>query len=111
MDSSHLESKIGFWRPVSIPQDFGPEYQVELMTKITLPIHLWWSGKPLVLDPTIEKDLVRLYELVLIEGGEKDIREYISFETLRMLWGQLFLPKYVRSQWDHWLTEHDISFD
>ena len=93
-------------RPVSIPEDFGPEYQAELHETIVLPNHLWWSGQPRTLDPVDRSQLIRLYEIVLTQGTTSDVKNFISFTTLRQLWGMLFLPEYVKAAWENWFTLH-----
>jgi hypothetical protein len=40
-----------------------------------------------------------MYELVLSEGDEDDVRFYVRFDDLRTLWRQLFLPRHVREAW------------
>jgi hypothetical protein len=72
-----------------------------------LPRHLWWSGEPLVLDIGIESDRIRLYEIVLTEGSDDDIREFISYDVLIALWDRLYVPRYVREAWNCWFTSEE----
>ena len=68
--------------------------------KVELPIHVWWSEPKPVFDLSKPGDRVRLYELVLTEGDEDDIRFYIRIDVLFSSWHQLFLPRHVREAWE-----------
>jgi hypothetical protein len=97
-------------RPVSIPENFQ-QSSVEIdATNIQLPRHIWWSDPPLVFDLTKKKERNRLYELVLTEGSEDDVSQFIDFQTLLTIWTELFLPRYVRRQWESWLESQGVSF-
>ncbi len=97
-------------RPVAIPDNFEQSSVEIAETKIQLPRHIWWSDPPLVFDLTKEKDRNRLYELVLTEGSEGDVSEFIDFQTLLKIWAELFLPRYVRRQWESWFERQGVSF-
>ena len=87
---------------MSIPDDFDVDSEARTTGVVTLHRGLWWSGDPLILDTSVEKDLIRLYEIVLTEGRDDDVREFISCSTLMRLWENLFLPRYVRRRWSEW---------
>ena len=44
-------------------------------------------------------DRARVYELVLQEGTEDDVRFYIDADELLLLWDRLVLPPWVRRAW------------
>jgi hypothetical protein len=67
--------------------------------RIELPLHIRWSGPPITYDLDDRADRVRVYEQVLREGTESDVRHYIEAEHLLELWDELVLPPYVRDAW------------
>ena len=66
--------------------------------RVTLPIHLKWSG-PTEYDLGDEEQRRLVYEVVLREGGEEDVRRFIDPEELLRLWSRLVLPTHVRAAW------------
>ena len=87
-------------RPVAIPLRFDTSSDVKAQGGVELPIHIWWSEPRRVFDLRSPKDRLRVYELVLSEGDEDDIRFYVRYDDLRSVWGQLFLPRHVREAWE-----------
>lgn len=73
---------------------------------MTLPIHIRWSGPELVYDLDDRADRIRVYEQVLREGTEDDVRFYVRPSELLALWDELVLPPVVRSAWAAWLSRH-----
>jgi hypothetical protein len=47
-----------------------------------------------------------VYEQVLREGNEDDIRRFISVDELIELWDDLVLPRHVRQAWVDWVVRH-----
>ena len=92
-------------RPVAIPTDFSEESIAGTSGVVRLHSGIWWSGAPLVLDSENHDECIRLYEIVLTEGTDEDVREYISFNTLQSIWAELYLPRHVRTAWDRWFSE------
>jgi len=77
-------SKLGpAARPVAVPIDFDVSSDVKAEGVVELPIHVWWSEPRRTFDLVSERDRRRLYELVLTEGDEADVRFYVRFETLK----------------------------
>jgi hypothetical protein len=72
--------------------------------RIELPLHIRWSGRPLVYDLDDRADRARVYEHVLREGTEVDIRFYVEPEHLLELWDELVLPPAVREAWTARIT-------
>lgn len=75
---------------------------------LEVPNRIWWSGRTKVVDTNARDDLIRLYELVLTNGTEEDVRTYISFSELLELWEQLSLPTYVARAWAAWFSAQRI---
>lgn len=96
-------------RPVSIPLDFGPRSVASQRGVLTMPNRIWWSGATKVLDTNSREDLVRLYELVLTNGTEEDVRTYISYSELQELWEALHLPTYVARAWSAWFEAKGLK--
>ena len=71
-----------------------------------LPIHVRWSGPELVYDLDDRADCIRVYEQVLRESTEDDVRFYVRPGELLALWDALVLPPMVRSTWAAWLSRH-----
>ena len=50
-----------------------------------------------------------MYEQVLREGPEEDIRYHIEIDKLLDLWNDLVFPVAVRTVWTDWHSLHEIS--
>jgi hypothetical protein len=70
---------------------------------VELPFHVRWSGLSIVYDLDDRADRAPVYEQVLREGTEDDVRYYVDADQLRELWGELLLPPPVRQAWASWL--------
>jgi hypothetical protein len=51
-------------------------------------------------------DRIRVYEQVLREGTEDDVRFYVEVDELVELFDELVLPPTVRRAWADWLLTH-----
>lgn len=87
-------------RPVAIPPGFDTSNDTKAQGEVELPIHIWWSEPKRIFNLRSPKDRMRVYELVLSEGDEDDVRFYVRFDDLRSSWHQLFLPRHVRQAWE-----------
>src|SRR5262245_54729297 len=85
-------------RPVAVPADLGSSMP-KASGRIELPLHIRWSGRPLTYDLDHRADRARVYEQVLREGTESDVRFYVEAEQLLDLWDELMLPPSVREAW------------
>ena len=50
-------------------------------------------------DLTDRRQRARVYEQVLVESGEQDVRQIIHVDELITLWDELILPDHVRRAW------------
>jgi hypothetical protein len=85
-------------RPVAVPDDLGSSMP-KASGRIELPLHIRWSGPPLTYDLDDRADRARVYEQVLREGTESDVRFYVEAGQLLELWDDLVLPPSVREAW------------
>ncbi|TVR32297.1 MAG: hypothetical protein EA388_12185 [Nitriliruptor sp.] len=72
---------------------------------MTLPARVPWSVPARSYDLTDRRQRARVYEQVLVEGGEQDVRQIIDVDGLITLWDELFLPDHVRRAWADWIAE------
>ena len=93
-------------RPVAVPEDLDDPSLPKAQGRIELPLRIRWSGPPIVYDLDDRPDRVRVYEQVLREGGEDDVRYYVDADQLRELWDELVLPPAVRLAWAGWFRRH-----
>jgi hypothetical protein len=71
--------------------------------RIELPLHIRWSGPAVIYDLDERADRARVYEQVLREGTESDVRFYVDANQLLDLWDELVLPPAVRQAWAPWV--------
>jgi hypothetical protein len=95
---------------VAIPDDVDA---VEAAHKahgvIELPSHVRWSGPQRLYDLDDRRDRALVYEQVLTEGTDEDVRRFIDIDQLIELWPDLVLPRHVQTAWAHWLeTQRSI---
>lgn len=51
-------------------------------------------------------DRRRVYEQVLREGDDDDVRRFVDVDQLLELWDELTLPSRVRREWAEWFRRH-----
>jgi hypothetical protein len=90
-------------RPVAVPPDFGDPSLSRAQGRVELPLHIRWSGPAITYDLDDRSDRARVYEQVLREGTEDDVRFYVDPEQLCELWDELVLPPSVRRAWVGWI--------
>ena len=93
-------------RPVAIPDDIAGTYRAKAVGVTELPPHIRWSGPPRTYDLDKRRDRARVYEQVLREGNEDDVRHFVRVDELVDLWDEMVLPDYVRAAWDRWFVTH-----
>ncbi len=92
-------------RPVAVPELDDPPV-AKASGLIELPRHIRWSGPPVTYDLSDRTDRARVYEQVLREGTEDDVRFYVDAGQLLELWDDLVLPPAVRRAWADWVRRH-----
>jgi hypothetical protein len=93
-------------RPVAVPEDLDDSSLPKASGRVELPPHIRWSGPPISYDLDDRADRARVYEQVLREGTEDDVRYYVDADQLRNLWDELVLPPAVRHAWAGWFRRH-----
>jgi hypothetical protein len=89
-----------------VPDDFGEPFRPRASGRVELPLHIRWSGPALSYDLDDRADRARVYEQVLREGTEDDVRFYVDADQLLELWDELVLPASVRQAWTGWIERH-----
>jgi hypothetical protein len=74
--------------------------------QVELPLHIRWSGPPITYNLDDPDDRARVYEQVLREGTEDDVRFFIDPNQLADILDELVLPQPVRQAWAAWLDSH-----
>ena len=92
-------------RPVAIPNAF--DWEPTASGTIRLPFHARWSDPVVAYDMAVRADRLRVYEQVLREGTEADVRHYGDPEELAGILGELVLPPTVRRAWEEWFRRLD----
>lgn len=93
-------------RPVAVPDDVADPTIKKARGKVELPLHVRWSGRPKVYDLADRADRQRVYEQVLREGTDDDVRRFVDVDQLLDLWNELVLPARVRREWAAWFRRH-----
>jgi len=92
---------------VVVPEGLDDPFLRKASGDVELPLHIRWSGPPITYDLNDRADRARVYEQVLREGTESDIRYYVDADQLRELFDELVLPPPVRGVWTDWLRHHN----
>jgi hypothetical protein len=92
-------------RPVAIPEDVDAVGVVKERGVVELPLRVRWSGPRRHYDLSVRRDRALVYEQVLAEGTNEDVRRFIDVDQLVELWPELVLPRHVRVAWARWLRE------
>jgi hypothetical protein len=93
-------------RPVSIPDDLDTTQRRVIRGRVALPLRVRWSGPPRTYDLDDPHDRLMVYEQVMAEGTDDDVRSFIDVDEVVELWKELVLPRHVRRAWVEWLREH-----
>jgi len=89
---------------VAIPDDIADADESKAVGVVELPPHIRWSGPPRTYDLDKRRDRARVYEQVLREGTEDDVRHVVRIDELVDLWDELVLPDHVRVAWYRWFA-------
>ena len=102
MDDGHVtrgaERRNGWSRPVSIPPDIDAGAD-KASGVVVPPQHVSWSGPKRTWDLDDRRQRAQLYEIVLTEGTDDDVRRFIDVDALLDLWDELYLSPHVRTAW------------
>ena len=71
-----------------------------------MPRRIRWSEPSRRYDLGKRADAISVYEQVLQEGNDEDVRTLIDVDRLIDLWGELVLPVRVRRAWADWIRQH-----
>ena len=94
--------RTGWVRPVAVPQDVDDSRFEKASGVIELPLHVSWSGPRIRWDLADRRQRAQVYEIVLSEGTDDDVRRFIDLDQLVDLWDDLWLSPHVRHAWaDH----------
>ncbi|HTX01866.1 MAG TPA: hypothetical protein VMD59_23990 [Acidimicrobiales bacterium] len=86
-----------------------PEYfddGARVTGRITLPLHVRWSDPELSYDLDDPHERRMVYEQVLVEGTEDDVRRFVDPDVLLHEFSELVLPPHVRRAWVAWFRRH-----
>lgn len=89
-------------RPVAVPDDVDDPALQKASGIVELPFHIRWSEPSLSYDLSNRADRLRVYEQVLREGTDNDVRYFIDVDEMLNLWNELVLPPPVRRSWSSW---------
>jgi hypothetical protein len=90
-------------RPVAIPDDVDAEGTDKAGGVVELPSWVRWTGPRRRYDLDDRRDRALVYEQVMSEGTDEDVRRFIDVDHLVDLWSELVLPGHVRAAWSSWL--------
>jgi hypothetical protein len=90
-------------RPVAIPEDLDTTHTPRPSGQVELPLRVRWSGPPRTYDLGDRHDRLFVYEQVMTEGTDDDVRAFIDVDEVLAMWDELVLPRHVRRAWAAWL--------
>jgi len=85
-----------------VPEDVAEHPAGKARGRVQLPLHIRWSGPAITYDLADRADRARVYEQVLREGTDDDVRLYVNPDDLLELWDEMVLPPTVRQAWAGW---------
>lgn len=93
-------------RPVAVPDDVDDPRHMKASGVVQLPSSVRWSGRLKTYDLNDPIDRARVYEQILREGTDDDIRRFIDVDVLQSIWNALVVPPRVRTAWANWFRRH-----
>ncbi|MDQ6615076.1 MAG: hypothetical protein M3083_10075 [Actinomycetota bacterium] len=91
--------RTGWARPVSLPDDVDDSSLQKAAGVVELPAHVSWSGPRFRWDLADRRQRAQVYEIVLSEGTDDDVRRFIDVDELLDVWEDLWLAPHVRHAW------------
>ncbi|MGH8896272.1 MAG: hypothetical protein ACRDZ4_04415 [Egibacteraceae bacterium] len=104
VQTGSVRRRRGFLVPPAIPDDVDDPRVEKARGKVRLPHHVQWTTPGHVYDLQDRRDCLVVYEVVLQQGLEEDVRYFIEVDKLVDLWDELYLPVHVRAAWADWLA-------
>lgn len=107
---------MGDLRPFAVPSRLWRLPIATALRSFDAGLHLWWSGPPRRFDLSHRPARLRLYEVVLREGGPDDIEGVVDGLLLCEAWPDLVLSRRVAAAWsslvapDHRPAAHLASY-
>lgn len=86
-------------RVVAVPDALPELLPGDALRSLELPLHLSWSHGDRRVDLADRRQRARIYEVLLREGGSKDIAATVDGTLLVDLWNELVLPRQLRAAW------------
>jgi excisionase family DNA binding protein len=86
--------------PISWDRSTGPT-----SGSVELPFHLYWSDDNNRFNLDKRARLRSMYQIVLTEGSDDDIRTYLNRDVLVDVWDELWLSPAVHAAWDDWVRQ------
>ena len=99
----------GWRRPVAVPGDVDDPTLTKAHGVVELPVHVYWSSPDRVWDLDDERQRIQVYQLVLTEGTDDDVRRFVKLDELVSLWSRLYLSPHVRQAWCEFLRARGID--
>jgi hypothetical protein len=87
----------GWRRPVALPDDI--ETSPKATGVVALPVRVYWSDRARTWDLSDPRQRARVYEIVMTEGTDDDVRRFIDVDEVTRLWSELYVPQHVRDVW------------
>jgi hypothetical protein len=84
---------------VALPDDIESGNFSKEVGIVTLPLNVSWSGPTRTWNLNDKRQRRRVYEKVLTEGTEDDVRRFVDINQLIDEWDELWLPPHVRQAW------------
>jgi hypothetical protein len=91
--------RVGWRRPVALPDDIDEPSIEKAHGLVRLPAHVWWSGADMPWDLGDPRQQLQVYEIVLTEGTDDDVRRFVDVDELIRLWPQMWLSPHIRAAW------------
>jgi hypothetical protein len=104
--------RLGWRRPVALPDDIDHPGIEKAQGLVRLPPHISWSGPDTLWDLNDPGQRLQVYEIVLTEGTDDDVRRFIDVDELIRLWPRMWLSPHVRTAWcDHIRRLRGVELD
>lgn len=93
-------------RPVAVPDDVDDPRHIKAVGRVQLPAWVGAGHRSDVYDLANPKHRRHVYEQILRDGTDDDVRRYIDVDVLLEEWDVLALSVPVRRAWAVWFRRH-----